>query len=53
MSATISAAELNSVMTEEMAISCPKSKVLVIFSLDGLQETHEGDDRGECAGKDG
>lgn len=30
-----------SVMTEEMATSCPKSKVLVIFSLDGLQETHE------------
>jgi len=30
-----------SIMTEKMAASCPKSKVLVIFSLDGLEETHE------------
>ena len=30
-----------SVATEKMAASCPNSKVLVIFSLDGLQETHE------------
>ena len=28
-------------MTGKMAASCSKSKVLVIFSLDGLQETHE------------
>ena len=30
-----------SIMTKEMAASCPKSKVLVIFSLDGLEATHE------------
>ena len=30
-----------SVMTKRMAATCPKSKNLVIFSLDGLEETHE------------
>jgi radical SAM protein with 4Fe4S-binding SPASM domain len=30
-----------SAMTKEMSDSCPKSKNLVIFSLDGLEETHE------------
>jgi MoaA/NifB/PqqE/SkfB family radical SAM enzyme len=30
-----------SVMTKKMADSCPKSKNLVIFSLDGLEKTHE------------
>lgn len=30
-----------SVMTRKMAESCPKSKNLVIFSLDGLEKTHE------------
>ena len=30
-----------SITTGKIAASCPKSKVLVIFSLDGLEETHE------------
>jgi len=30
-----------STMTEQMGASCSKSKVLTIFSLDGLEKTHE------------
>jgi MoaA/NifB/PqqE/SkfB family radical SAM enzyme len=30
-----------SVMSEKMAASCPNSKIMVSFSLDGLKESHE------------